>query len=205
MVMRCRAAIASLYLFILLLKSYPVQIELLDVCCVVCLQEANCKTHKASKVLILGNMKMLLTTGTSRWNDREMALWDQVRGSRTASLTGFFWAFVHIYFTFLINKRSWTRCQKVLSCVDSYNHLLTSNWSVKLAGHVRTEHWWRSWDHSEKSLILQHFVTHNVALRTNLWLMSLNFLTKCFVGEARNKDLHSLAFCAIKNIVNSDR
>ncbi|XP_045902738.1 coronin-2A isoform X2 [Micropterus dolomieu] len=41
------------------------------------LQEANCKTHKASKVLILGNMKMLLTTGTSRWNDRQMALWDQ--------------------------------------------------------------------------------------------------------------------------------
>ncbi|KAM8772351.1 coronin-2A isoform X2 [Acanthopagrus latus] len=41
------------------------------------LQEANNKTHKASKVLILGNMKMLLTTGTSRWNDRQIALWDQ--------------------------------------------------------------------------------------------------------------------------------
>lgn len=49
--------------------------------CVVCLQEANCKTHKASKVLILGNLKMLLTTGTSRWNDRQIALWDQVRAT----------------------------------------------------------------------------------------------------------------------------
>ncbi|XP_037621247.1 coronin-2A isoform X1 [Sebastes umbrosus] len=41
------------------------------------LQEANCKTHKASKVLVLGNMKMLFTSGTSRWNDRQFALWDQ--------------------------------------------------------------------------------------------------------------------------------
>lgn len=41
------------------------------------LQETNCKTHKASKVLVLGNLKLLLTTGTSRWNDRQMALWDQ--------------------------------------------------------------------------------------------------------------------------------
>uniref|UniRef100_A0A1A7WUM8 Coronin n=2 Tax=Iconisemion striatum TaxID=60296 RepID=A0A1A7WUM8_9TELE len=41
------------------------------------LQEGNCKTHKASKVLILGNMKMLLTSGTSRYNDRQIALWDQ--------------------------------------------------------------------------------------------------------------------------------
>uniref|UniRef100_A0A3P9ID39 Coronin n=1 Tax=Oryzias latipes TaxID=8090 RepID=A0A3P9ID39_ORYLA len=37
----------------------------------------NCKTHKASKVLVLGNMKMLVTTGTSRWNERQIALWDQ--------------------------------------------------------------------------------------------------------------------------------
>lgn len=44
------------------------------------LQEVSFKTHKASKVLILGNMKMLFTTGTSRWNDRQIALWDQVRG-----------------------------------------------------------------------------------------------------------------------------
>ena len=43
------------------------------------LQEANSKTHKASKVVFLGNMKMLLTSGTSRWNERQIALWDQVR------------------------------------------------------------------------------------------------------------------------------
>ncbi|XP_006629904.2 coronin-2A isoform X1 [Lepisosteus oculatus] len=41
------------------------------------LQEANCKSHKASKVLFLGNLKMLLSTGTSRWNHRQIALWDQ--------------------------------------------------------------------------------------------------------------------------------
>lgn len=51
------------------------------VSCVTYLQEANCKTHKASKVLILGNIKMLLTSGTSRWNDRQIALWDQVRAT----------------------------------------------------------------------------------------------------------------------------
>lgn len=41
------------------------------------LQESNFKTHRASKVLILGNTKMLLTSGTSRYNDRQIALWDQ--------------------------------------------------------------------------------------------------------------------------------
>ncbi|KAM4603976.1 coronin-2A [Polymixia lowei] len=41
------------------------------------LRDANCKTHKASKVLILSNLKMLLTTGSSRWNVRQIALWDQ--------------------------------------------------------------------------------------------------------------------------------
>ncbi|KAL6486820.1 hypothetical protein MHYP_G00034460 [Metynnis hypsauchen] len=41
------------------------------------LRETNCKTHKASKVLFLGNLKMLLSTGTSRWNHRQIALWDQ--------------------------------------------------------------------------------------------------------------------------------
>ncbi|OCU00724.1 coronin 2A L homeolog isoform X1 [Xenopus laevis] len=41
------------------------------------IQESNCKTHKASKVLFLGNMKMLLSSGTSRWNNRQAALWDQ--------------------------------------------------------------------------------------------------------------------------------
>uniref|UniRef100_A0A8C1BK28 Coronin n=2 Tax=Cyprinus carpio TaxID=7962 RepID=A0A8C1BK28_CYPCA len=41
------------------------------------LQETNCKSHKANKVLFLGNLKMLLSTGNSRWNHRQIALWDQ--------------------------------------------------------------------------------------------------------------------------------
>lgn len=40
-------------------------------------QETDCKTHKTSKVLFLGNMRRLLSTGTSRWNSRQVALWDQ--------------------------------------------------------------------------------------------------------------------------------
>ncbi|KAM9329636.1 coronin-2A [Gastrophryne carolinensis] len=40
------------------------------------LQESDGKTHKASKVLFLGNMKKLLSTGSSRWNSRQAALWD---------------------------------------------------------------------------------------------------------------------------------
>ncbi|XP_063074430.1 coronin-2A isoform X2 [Engraulis encrasicolus] len=43
----------------------------------VLLQESNSKSHKASKVIYLGNMKMLLSTGYSGWNNREIALWDQ--------------------------------------------------------------------------------------------------------------------------------
>ncbi|XP_051993266.1 coronin-2A [Xyrauchen texanus] len=41
------------------------------------LQETNTKTHKGIKVLFLGNLKMLLSTGNSRWNHRQIALWDQ--------------------------------------------------------------------------------------------------------------------------------
>lgn len=41
------------------------------------LRESNNKTTKAIKVLLLGNMKMLVTTGTSRWNHRQICLWDQ--------------------------------------------------------------------------------------------------------------------------------
>ena len=50
------------------------------------LQEANCKAHRASKVIILGNLKMLLTSGVSRWNERQIALWDQVRATQEVSL-----------------------------------------------------------------------------------------------------------------------
>lgn len=42
------------------------------------LQEASYKGHRANKVLFLGNLKKLLSTGTSRWNNRQVALWDQV-------------------------------------------------------------------------------------------------------------------------------
>ncbi|NXD93894.1 COR2A protein, partial [Chaetorhynchus papuensis] len=41
------------------------------------LQEASCKSHKANKVLFLGNMEKLFSTGTSWWNNRQIALWDQ--------------------------------------------------------------------------------------------------------------------------------
>ncbi|XP_062984562.1 coronin-2A [Elgaria multicarinata webbii] len=41
------------------------------------LQEANNKSHRVNKVLFLGNMKRLISTGTSRWNNRQIALWDQ--------------------------------------------------------------------------------------------------------------------------------
>ncbi|XP_026878558.2 coronin-2A isoform X2 [Electrophorus electricus] len=41
------------------------------------LQETSCKSHRASKVLFLGNLKMLLSTGSSCWNHRQVALWDQ--------------------------------------------------------------------------------------------------------------------------------
>ncbi|XP_059808953.1 coronin-2B isoform X3 [Hypanus sabinus] len=41
------------------------------------LQEASCKNHKVNRVVVLGNSKRLLTTGVSRWNTRQIALWDQ--------------------------------------------------------------------------------------------------------------------------------
>ncbi|XP_044300752.1 coronin-2B isoform X2 [Varanus komodoensis] len=41
------------------------------------LQEASCKNHRVNRVVYLGNMKRLLTTGVSRWNTRQIALWDQ--------------------------------------------------------------------------------------------------------------------------------
>ncbi|XP_029808122.1 coronin-2B [Suricata suricatta] len=40
-------------------------------------KEANCKNHRVNRVVFLGNMKRLLTTGVSRWNTRQIALWDQ--------------------------------------------------------------------------------------------------------------------------------
>ncbi|XP_012674170.1 coronin-2B-like [Clupea harengus] len=46
------------------------------------LQEANCKSHRVNRVVFLGNIKMLATTGVSRWNSRQIALWDQEDLSR---------------------------------------------------------------------------------------------------------------------------
>ncbi|XP_008571255.1 PREDICTED: coronin-2A, partial [Galeopterus variegatus] len=53
------------------------KIRILDPRAGTVLQEANYKGHRANKVLFLGNLKKLLSTGTSRWNNRQMALWDQ--------------------------------------------------------------------------------------------------------------------------------
>uniref|UniRef100_A0A8B9GPX4 Coronin n=1 Tax=Astyanax mexicanus TaxID=7994 RepID=A0A8B9GPX4_ASTMX len=41
------------------------------------LQEADCKRHRVGRVVFLGNMKRVLTTGVSQWNTRQVALWDQ--------------------------------------------------------------------------------------------------------------------------------
>ncbi|XP_071436195.1 coronin-2A [Pithys albifrons albifrons] len=41
------------------------------------LQEVKYESHKVNKVLFLGNMKKLFSTGTSQWNNRQIALWDQ--------------------------------------------------------------------------------------------------------------------------------
>ncbi|XP_041965806.1 coronin-2B-like isoform X2 [Alosa sapidissima] len=41
------------------------------------LQEADCKSHRVNRVVFLGNIKKLATTGVSRWNSRQVALWDQ--------------------------------------------------------------------------------------------------------------------------------
>eukprot|EP00076_Gallus_gallus_P049144 XP_424946.4 coronin-2A isoform X1 [Gallus gallus] len=53
------------------------KIRLIDPRARTVLQEASYKAHRANKVLFLGNMKKLLSTGTSRWNNRQIALWDQ--------------------------------------------------------------------------------------------------------------------------------
>ncbi|XP_016405967.1 coronin-2B-like [Sinocyclocheilus rhinocerous] len=41
------------------------------------LQEADCKSTRVNRVVFLGNLKRVLTTGVSRWNTRQIALWDQ--------------------------------------------------------------------------------------------------------------------------------
>ncbi|NXP72814.1 COR2A protein, partial [Ramphastos sulfuratus] len=53
------------------------KIRLIDPRAGTVLQEASYKSHKVNKVLFLGNMKKLFSTGTSWWNNRQIALWDQ--------------------------------------------------------------------------------------------------------------------------------
>lgn len=43
------------------------------------LQVSSSKSHRASKVLYIGGLKMLLSTGSSPWNHRQIVLWDPVR------------------------------------------------------------------------------------------------------------------------------
>ncbi|XP_039996815.1 coronin-2B-like [Xiphias gladius] len=40
------------------------------------LQVSGSKSHRASKVLYIGGLKMLLSTGSSPWNHRQIVLWD---------------------------------------------------------------------------------------------------------------------------------
>ncbi|NXJ86780.1 COR2A protein, partial [Trogon melanurus] len=53
------------------------KIRLIDPRAGTVVQEATYKSHRVHKVLFLGNMKKLFSTGTSRWNNRQIALWDQ--------------------------------------------------------------------------------------------------------------------------------
>ncbi|XP_069778885.1 coronin-2A isoform X1 [Narcine bancroftii] len=41
------------------------------------LQESSCISHRAIKVLYLSNLKMILSAGYSKWNNRQIVLWDQ--------------------------------------------------------------------------------------------------------------------------------
>lgn len=41
-------------------------------------QVSSSKSHRASKVLFIGGLKMLLSTGSSPWNHRQVVLWDPV-------------------------------------------------------------------------------------------------------------------------------
>ncbi|NXP97789.1 COR2A protein, partial [Vidua macroura] len=53
------------------------KIYVIDPCAGTVLQEGSYKSHRVNKVVFLGNMKMLFSTGMSQWNNRQIALWDQ--------------------------------------------------------------------------------------------------------------------------------
>lgn len=42
------------------------------------LQVSRSKSHRANKVLYVNNFKMILSTGSSPWNHRQIVLWDPV-------------------------------------------------------------------------------------------------------------------------------
>ncbi|NWW49530.1 COR2A protein, partial [Pedionomus torquatus] len=53
------------------------KIRLIDPRAGTVVREGSYKSHRVNKVLFLGNMEKLFSTGTSRWNNRQIALWDQ--------------------------------------------------------------------------------------------------------------------------------
>lgn len=45
---------------------------------VVMMQVSRSRAHRANKVLYVSDLKMLLSTGSSPWNQRQVVLWDPV-------------------------------------------------------------------------------------------------------------------------------
>lgn len=52
---------------------------------VVLLQVSRSKSHRANKVLYVSHLKMLLSTGSTPWNHRQVVLWDPVRAGPRAA------------------------------------------------------------------------------------------------------------------------
>ncbi|NXA63587.1 COR2A protein, partial [Mohoua ochrocephala] len=53
------------------------KIRVIDPRAGIVVRETSYKSHRPNKVLFLGNTKKLFSTGTSWWNNRQIALWDQ--------------------------------------------------------------------------------------------------------------------------------
>ncbi len=56
-------------------------------CDVALMQESLCRSHKVSRILFLWDLKMLLSTGSSCWNQRQFLLWDVVTHTHTHTHT----------------------------------------------------------------------------------------------------------------------
>lgn len=86
------------------------------------LQVSSSKSHRANKVLYIGGLKMLLSTGSSPWNHRQIVLWDPVRQRSTSnwltdwnvpSHIGWFSQFVcRMTYQSLCMKKIWTALQE---------------------------------------------------------------------------------------------